>query len=93
MFPLRENVKFFHPHETAGGITYFYDLIPKLKDLKRGFGNIRGRDLVKNGVLHKVKNERNILNRTKRRKANWIGHIVRTNCLLNTLLGEDRRKN
>jgi hypothetical protein len=35
-------------------------------------------------VLHRVKEERNILHtRTiKRRKANWIGHIGRRNCLL-----------
>jgi hypothetical protein len=33
-------------------------------------------------VLHSVKEERNILHRIKRRKANWIGHILRRNCLL-----------
>jgi hypothetical protein len=33
-------------------------------------------------VLHTVKEERNILHTTKRRKANWIGHILRSNCLL-----------
>jgi hypothetical protein len=33
-------------------------------------------------VLHRVKEERNILHTTKRRKANWIGHILRRNCLL-----------
>jgi hypothetical protein len=33
-------------------------------------------------VLHRVKEERNILHTIKRRKANWIGHIVRRNCLL-----------
>jgi hypothetical protein len=33
-------------------------------------------------VLHRVKEERNILHEIKRRKANWIGHILRTNCLL-----------
>ena len=31
--------------------------------------------------LHRVKKERNIL-QTKRRKTNWIGHILRRNCLL-----------
>jgi hypothetical protein len=29
-----------------------------------------------------VKEERNILHTIKRRKANWIGHILRRNCLL-----------
>jgi hypothetical protein len=33
-------------------------------------------------VLHRVKEERNILHRIKRRKANWIGHILCRNCLL-----------
>jgi hypothetical protein len=33
-------------------------------------------------VLHIVKKERNILHTIKRRKANWIGHILRRNCLL-----------
>jgi hypothetical protein len=33
-------------------------------------------------VLHRVKEERNILHTIKRRKTNWIGHILRRNCLL-----------
>jgi hypothetical protein len=33
-------------------------------------------------VLHRVKEERNILHTIKRRRANWIGHILRRNCLL-----------
>jgi hypothetical protein len=34
-------------------------------------------------MLHRVKDEWNILLDTiKRRKANWIGHILRRNCLL-----------
>ena len=33
-------------------------------------------------VLHRVKEERSILHTTKRRKANWIGHILHRNCLL-----------
>jgi hypothetical protein len=38
---------------------------------------------VRNGeVLHRVKEERNIVHTIKRRKANWIGHILRRNCLL-----------
>jgi hypothetical protein len=36
----------------------------------------------KEEVLHRVKEERNILHTIKRRKANWIGHIMRRNCLL-----------
>jgi hypothetical protein len=31
---------------------------------------------------YRVKEERNIVHTIKRRKANWIGHILRGNCLL-----------
>jgi hypothetical protein len=33
-------------------------------------------------VSHRVKEERNILHTVKRREADWIGHILRRNCLL-----------
>jgi hypothetical protein len=33
-------------------------------------------------VLHRVKEERNIVHTIKRRMAKWIGHILRRNCLL-----------
>jgi hypothetical protein len=33
-------------------------------------------------VLHRVKEERNILQTVKRRKANWIGHVWCRNCLI-----------
>ena len=33
-------------------------------------------------VLLRVKEEGSVLHTVKRRKANWIGHIVRRNCLL-----------
>jgi hypothetical protein len=33
-------------------------------------------------VLHRDKEERNIVHIVKRRKAIWIGHILRRNCLL-----------
>jgi hypothetical protein len=39
-------------------------------------------DRVKDEVLQKVKEERNILSTMKTRKANWIGNILRRNCLL-----------
>jgi len=31
-------------------------------------------------VLLRVKEQRNILHEISKRKANWIGHILRTNC-------------
>jgi len=38
---------------------------------------------VRNGeVLHRVEEVRNILHTVNRRKANWIGHILCRNCLL-----------
>ena len=33
-------------------------------------------------MLHSVKEERNIVHTVKGRKNNWIGHIVRRNCLI-----------
>jgi len=33
-------------------------------------------------VLHRVKEERNTLHTIKKRKASWIGHMLRRNCLL-----------
>jgi hypothetical protein len=39
-------------------------------------------DHVRNEVLHRVKEERNILHTIKRRKTNWTGHILCRNCLL-----------
>jgi len=33
-------------------------------------------------VLQRVKGKRKILQTMKRRKATWIGHILRRNCLL-----------
>jgi hypothetical protein len=33
-------------------------------------------------VLQKVKEKRNILHTIKRRKSDWIGHILSRNCLL-----------
>ena len=44
-------------------------------------------DRVRNkGVLHTVKEERNNLHTIKRRRANWIGHILRRNCLLQQVI-------
>ena len=33
-------------------------------------------------VLLRVKEQKNILHEIRKRKANWIGHILRRNCLL-----------
>jgi hypothetical protein len=39
-------------------------------------------------VLLRVKDQRNILHEIRKRKADWIGHILRRNCLLQRLLKE-----
>jgi hypothetical protein len=37
---------------------------------------------VRNEVLHRVQEERNILHTIKRRKASWIGQMLCRHCLL-----------
>ena len=37
-------------------------------------------------VLLRVKDQRNILHEISKRKANWIGQILRRNCLLQRLI-------
>ena len=37
-------------------------------------------------VLLRVKEQRNILHEISKRKANWIGHILCRNCLLQQLI-------
>jgi len=37
-------------------------------------------------VLLRVKEQRNILHKISKRKANWIGHILRRNCLLQRVI-------
>ena len=43
-------------------------------------------------VLLTVNEQRNILHAIRKRKANWIGHILRRNCLLKQVIGgKDKR--
>ena len=37
-------------------------------------------------VLVRVQEQRNILHEIRKRKANWIGHILRRNCLLQQVI-------
>jgi hypothetical protein len=39
-------------------------------------------------VLHTVKKEKKIFHAVKRRKANWVGHILHRNCLLKRVIEE-----
>ena len=48
-----------------------------------------GTDHVRNEeVLLRVKEQRNILHEIRKRKANWIRHILRRNCLLQRVIEE-----
>jgi len=42
---------------------------------------------VRNEVSLRVKEDSNIVHTVDRRKANWIGHILRGNCLLKQAIG------
>jgi hypothetical protein len=42
---------------------------------------------VRNEVLLRVKEQRNILHEVSKRKANWIGHILCRNSLLQQVIG------
>jgi hypothetical protein len=43
-------------------------------------------DHVRSEVLLRVKEQRNILHEISTRKANWIGYILRRNCLLQQVI-------
>jgi len=43
-------------------------------------------------VLLRVKEQRNILHEIRKRKANWIGHILRRNCLLQRVIEGKKRQ-
>ena len=43
-------------------------------------------DHVRNEVLLRVKVQRNILHEIRKWKANWIGHILCRNCLLQQVI-------
>ena len=52
-----------------------------------GMEKIRWTDHVRNEeVLLRVNEQRNILHEIWKRKANWIGHIFRRNCLLKQVI-------
>jgi len=40
-------------------------------------------------VLLRVKEQRNILHEINKRKANWIGHILHRNCLIQRVIEEE----
>jgi hypothetical protein len=57
--------------------------------LRRRMEKIIWTDHVRNEeVLVRVKEQRNILHEIRKRKANWIVHILRRNCLLQRVIEE-----
>jgi len=55
--------------------------------IKRRMEKISWTDHVRNeDVLLRVKEQRNILHKIRKWKANWIGHILRRNCLLQRVI-------
>jgi len=54
--------------------------------VRRRIEKIGWTDRVRNEVLHRIKEGRNILQAIKIRKANWIGYVLRWNCLLQHLI-------
>ena len=68
-------------------ILHFYNFILVLESFEmwclRRMEKISWTDHVRNeDVLLRVKEQRNTLHEIRKRKANWIGHILRRNCLL-----------
>jgi hypothetical protein len=52
----------------------------------RRMEDISWTDHVGNEVLHKVREERNTLHTRNRRKAHWIGYILRMSCILKPVI-------
>jgi hypothetical protein len=44
------------------------------------------RSCKKKKILERVREEGNILHKIQRKNANWIGHILRKNCLLKPVI-------
>jgi len=62
----------------------------------RGTEKISRKDRVRNEVIQRVKVEKNIPLTVKRRETNWIGHMLRRDCLLKNIIegsdGNTRKK-
>ena len=56
---------------TYFGLTYHHQLIGRVRN---------------EVVLHRVKEQRNILHEIRKRKGNWIGHVLLRNCLLQQVI-------
>jgi len=78
-----KNVKYYHKNYSRGGI-HSSSLCLCTEPEVTTFTSVgSGTDHVRNEeVLLRVKEQRNILHEIRKRKANWDGHILRRNCLL-----------
>jgi hypothetical protein len=47
---------------------------------------IKWSEKVTNEILDRIGEKKTLLNNILRRKANWIGHILRSNCLLHIVI-------
>ena len=47
---------------------------------------VRYKSMRNEEVLLRVKEQRNILHEISKRKVNWIGHILRRNCILQRVI-------
>jgi len=52
------------------------------------YGNLMWTGHVRNEAVLQKEGRENNLHTTKRRNANWIGHILRRNCQLNHIIVE-----
>jgi hypothetical protein len=61
--------------------------VPEDRNIWIRYRRISWTDHVRNeNVLLRVKEKRNIIHEIHKRKANWIGHILRRNCLLQRVI-------
>jgi hypothetical protein len=67
--------------EVVLGIKYLYDIEWRRMEKIIWSDHVRNEE-----VLPRVKEQRNILHEIRKRKTNWIGHILRRNCLLQWII-------
>jgi hypothetical protein len=71
-----------HYHSTNAPFSHSILVAATLFFLQLVASLISWADHVRNEVLLRVKEQKNILHEISKRKASWIGHILRRNCLL-----------
>ena len=71
------------PHFTPGK-----DTVPILEEAGWTPGPVwtGGKSIIRRDVYIYINEQRNILHEIRKREANWIGHILRRNCLLQQVI-------